>query len=134
MPLTTTDADLFHRANFTLHKECNYGEETGNETFYEQRCVSNEYYCYQHGYYGNETTDTPPYDMGNCIGRNTTEPSELPLSEVVKENSISPAEDYFNGFVLGLTIDKNGTTRTFEEFGSIRYDMSFAFWLVTERW
>ena len=89
-----------------------YQETCNNETetFYEQRCVGNEYYCTQHDYgYNGET--------GDCISPSG---DDSPLSDVVTENSISPAEDYFNGFVLGLTIDKNGTTRSFEEFGSIR--------------
>ena len=61
--------------------------------------------------------------MENC----TRGDEQVPLSDVVKANSISPAEDYFNGFVLGLTLDKNGTTRTWEEFGSIRRGNSLGF-------
>ena len=94
------------------------GCNNATETFYEQRCVGNGYYCTAHDY-----EDGYDEATGNCVGRNplpSDTPADLPLSDVLTENSISPAEDYFNGFVLGLTIDKNGTTRTFEEFGSIR--------------
>ena len=37
--------------------------------------------------------------------------------------SISPAEDYFNGFVLGVNKDKNGTQYNMEDFGSIRWQL-----------
>jgi hypothetical protein len=42
------------------------------------------------------------------------------LTDVVKRVGISPAEDYFNGFVLGLNIGETGEKHTFENYGKIR--------------
>ena len=118
LPWGSCEQDFTTNDCYTINYQDGYaGQENCTEkmeTFYEQRCVENEYYCIQHGYGGYDD------DTGKC-----TSPSgeDAPLSDVVTENSISPAEDYFNGFVLGLTTDKNGTTRTFEEFGSIRHDI-----------
>ena len=52
---------------------------------------------------------------------------------VIQEQSISPAEDYFNGFVLGVNKDKNGTQYNMEDFGSIRWQLVlslFGAWVI----
>ena len=35
----------------------------------------------------------------------------------------SPAEDYFDGFVLGVTKDATGARHNMEDFGSIRWQL-----------
>ena len=59
-------------------------------------CVTVEEYCRSHGF---NDSDINSDDNGNCVSDSGP---PMPVQMVVNEYSISPAEDYFNGFVLGV--------------------------------
>jgi solute carrier family 6 amino acid transporter-like protein 5/7/9/14 len=90
-----------------------YQEKCEESTiFYNKTCVSPEIYCTSHDYSG--------FESGQCtnlFGNNQS------IGDVVKQNSISPAEDYFNGNVLGLTKDAEGNQHTLEDYGSLRWEL-----------
>ena len=45
------------------------------------------------------------------------------IGDVIAAYSVSPAEDYFNGNVLGLTKDQDGTKYTWDDYGSIQWHL-----------
>lgn len=57
--------------------------------------------------------------QGNCFdGINYTL-----LKYVIGNNSVSPAEDYFNGRVLGITRFEDGTRYDWENYGSLQWEL-----------
>ena len=59
LPWGSCDQDFTTNDCYTVDYQKTCNEDT--ETWYEQRCVENEYYCTQHGYDGgyNEGTGSP---------------------------------------------------------------------------
>ena len=53
-----------------------------------------------------------------CFNSWTTKP--VLVSDVIKENSISPAEDYFNGNVLNIYKNASGDKYSWEDYGTIQ--------------
>ena len=47
--------------------------------------------------------------IDGCIDENGTFEA---IKDIIRDNSVSPAEDYFNGNVLGLTKNPNGERYT----------------------
>jgi SNF family Na+-dependent transporter len=86
-----------------------------NTYFYEQDCREPEYYCTEHKY--------QEYNLASnsCVLANGIQNN---MSEVIKTFSISPAEDYFNGNVLGLTINATGAQHNMENYGGLRWQLS----------
>jgi solute carrier family 6 amino acid transporter-like protein 5/7/9/14 len=85
-----------------------------NTYFYQQDCREPEYYCTEHKY--------REYNLASnsCVLADGT---KYNMSEVIKTFSISPAEDYFNGNVLGLTINATGAQHTMEDYGGLRWQL-----------
>ena len=69
--------------------------------YWNLTCVENNTYCLHHGYNHYEPTNE------TCV--NST--SELKLKSVLADHSVSPAEDYFNGYIVGFTKDDNSGER-----------------------
>ena len=78
-----------------------------------QDCSSFLDYCTNHTY--ENYARLPLGDKGelvpSCIN-NTIDNANQTITQVINEYSISPAEDYFNGFCLGLYVEgtHDGTT------------------------
>ncbi len=86
---------------------------SSDEIFWNFECSSKDDYCEAHGYVTwDSSTDA-------CIRAE----SEMLIYEVLTTYSVSPAEDYFNGRVLGLTKDIDGTLYTWDDFGSIQWEL-----------
>jgi len=49
---------------------------------------------------------------------------------VIADNAITPAEDYFNGFVLGYTKGASGEKFSWFDYGSLRWEDSLCMLLV----
>ena len=43
-----------------------------------------------------------------------------PIKDIIADNSVSPAEDYFNGNVLGLTKNRDGDRYSWDDYGSLQ--------------
>ena len=103
----------------TFQNDCDVNEP--GTVYYNGTCTQPEDYCTAHDY-----EDGFDEATGNCVGRNTLPsdtPADLPLSEVIKGAAISPAEDYFDGFVLGVTKNATGARYNMEDYGSIRWQL-----------
>ena len=57
------------------------------------------------------------YQIDVCTGINGT---FEPIKDIIRDNSVSPAEDYFNGKVLGLTFNEFGDRYTWDNYGSLQ--------------
>ena len=93
-----------------------------NMTYYSGECVTKEDYCLDHDY---------PFGysgVGNDSCVNSTH--YYPFVNTTQDNSISPAEDYFNGYVLGVVKDENGTMHTWDDFGELKWDLSLCLLLA----
>ena len=83
------------------------------ELYWNFECSSKNDYCVGHGYEAwNQETDS-------C----TRLGEEKSIYEVLSLSSVSPAEDYFNGRMLGLTKDKDGNQYTWDDYGSIQWEL-----------
>ena len=76
--VATATQDFTTNDCYTLDYDA--GCDNVTETWYEQRCVPNDYYCTAHEFTG--------YDGENCTGRDA-DPPMLPLEDVVKENRVA---------------------------------------------
>ena len=103
-------AQLCYRRD-PYQNECD--AESPGTVYYKGTCTDTEVYCTQHDYDG--------YDgNGSCTMNDGTKES---IVDVIKRLSISPAEDYFDGFVLGVTKDPSGAQYNMENFGAIRWQL-----------
>lgn len=90
-----------------LAEGCNpNGTLVGDYTYWRQECTPKETYCQGHDFEGYELLS----DVDFCVNYTTSGELDLikKLKTVVEDNGISPAEDYFNGKVLGLNKDYEG--------------------------
>ncbi len=73
------------------------------QTYYDRECTPNEIYCLEHGFEGG-------YDAisDSCLEQAGVGGGSEALKDVIEKSTISPAEDYFNGKVLGLTKNREG--------------------------
>ena len=95
---------------YSLSYEKNCQEKYGNDfTYYKKNCTTIQEYCHEHGY------DTGSYITGCLKDGNYT-----PFKDVVGEFGVSPAEDYFNGRVLGINKDESGLRYDWDDYGSIQ--------------
>ena len=78
-------------------------------TYFKKNCTTIQEYCHEHGY------DTGSYITGCLKDGNYT-----PFKDVVGEFGVSPAEDYFNGRVLGINKDESGLRYDWDDYGSIQ--------------
>ena len=92
--------------------------------FPRQNCTELLDYCTDHNFEGitdilNDKNET----VAACVNEfnNVTQS----ITSVINEYSISPAEDYFNGFCLGLYVEgtKDGTTHDLENYGVPRWQL-----------
>ncbi len=103
-----------------LDEKCDPGE-----TYYDADCVSNDDYCAAHGYDAGYDAATDSC-VGGAGGAET-------LEEVIEESNISPAEDYFNGKVLGLTKNREGEQYSWDDYGTIQWELALCLllsWIV----
>ncbi|TRY76399.1 hypothetical protein TCAL_11783 [Tigriopus californicus] len=101
-------------------EECNpdLEYEEWNMTFYQKVCVTKEHYCQSHGY------STYDAESEVCIAEDLSGMSDTNFTEVLQSRSISPAEDYLNGRVLGLTKDfATGEQYDWYDFGGLRWEL-----------
>ncbi len=84
-----------------------------DEIYWDSKCSTKDDYCAGHGY--------SSYDIASdsCVSPAKNDP----FIEVLSTFSTSPAEDFFNGKVLGLTKNKNGEQYSWEEYGSIQWEL-----------
>ena len=57
----------------------------------------------------------------------------LAIQDVIGKYAITPAEDYFNGFVLGYTKGSSGETHSWYDFGTLQWQPALCMlltWLV----
>ena len=108
-----------------------------HDNYYTRRqdCSSFVDYCTNHTFEG--LTEIIDDVSGNLVPACFTEFNETTsfnetaynltqsISSVINEYSISPAEDYFNGFCLGLYVDgtHDGTTHDLENYGAPRWQL-----------
>ena len=84
-----------------------------NEIFYNFECSPKSKYCQEHGFVGwNAEEDS-------CV----VPDNEVSIYEVLGVFSVSPAEDYFNGKVLGLTKNSDGEQYNWDDFGHMRWEL-----------
>ncbi len=111
LPWGTCEKDFTTHDCFTLdyQADCDRVHPGNTHTFYKKGCVENEEYCLQHEYNG--------FADGNCT---RDDGEQVTLDNVIKKSGISPAEDYFNGFVLGIVKDPEGNRHEFGDYGGLR--------------
>ena len=100
--------DCFSQA---YQDECN-ANATLEEIYYDGTCVNTSYYCTEHGFEDGEGGIN-----GTCYGAD----GDMDVFSVISDNSIVPAEDYFNGVVLGVYKNKTGAQYNMEDFDSLRW-------------
>ncbi len=111
LPWSTCKEDWNTRDCFS--DEYNEACSPDDEIFWNFDCSSKSEYCQAHGY------DSWSSATDACVGSD----GETPVYEVLTLYSVSPAEDYFNGRVLGVTKDKDGTQYTWDDFGSVQWEL-----------
>ncbi len=87
--------------------------------YWNNKCSTVLEYCQnQEGYVG-----LRPVSEGvpGCVAEDTG--AVVPLTEIIPQFIISPAEDYFNGKMLGLNKNKQGEMYTWDDFGSIQWEL-----------
>jgi len=79
-------------------------------TWYNGTCVNMTTYCQYNGYDGGQDNHTTSENVNfNCV---LNETKFVDIQDVIAENAVTPAEDYFNGLVLGYTKGSSGETYT----------------------
>ncbi len=89
------------------------GECAEDEVFWNFTCSARGEYCQAHGY------DDWDSQTDECVASSSSSSSSSSgeaFDSVLSESGISPAEDYFNGKVLGLTKNAEGDRYTWDEF------------------
>ncbi len=100
-------------------RDC-YSEDYNNDcqqdttVFWNFTCSSKDAYCENHGFDDGWRKETDA-----CISGEAS----TPFSTVLGQYSVSSAEDYFNGRMLGLTKDQDGNQHTWEDFGSPQWEL-----------
>jgi solute carrier family 6 amino acid transporter-like protein 5/7/9/14 len=112
LPWSTCTEDWNTRDCYSI----SYNDKCSSDNvFFNFTCsTKNEYcHCQWHGY---ESWIT---DTDSCI----LQGEETPLSDIISVYSVSPAEDYLNGKVLGLSKDQDGTQYSWTDYGSMRWEL-----------
>lgn len=137
---------LLYRNCYTLafEQECQRDLST-DYTFWNFTCSSKQTYCQAKGYEFWDKADDECYrieggNTGNAIlkrvDRYEVDNSFVsrtvsdPFRDVLQESSISPAEDYLNGRVLGLTLNIEGDLHTWKEYGKIQWELALCLMLT----
>ncbi len=120
LPWTTCTEDWNTRDCYNI----DYNEKCGNdEVFWDFTCSTKDVYCVGHGYSAWDSSSD------SCISSGDNET----FSTVLGTYSVSPAEDYFNGKVLGLTKDVDGNQYTWNDYGTIQWELvlcQLAVWVL----
>ena len=97
---------------------------TSLKVFWNFECSPKSSYCTAKGYQSySVSTDSCSFNSTHSD----------PVAAVIEANAVSPAENYFNGRVLGLTKDKDGNIHDFDDFGGIQWELALCLllsWLV----
>merc|ERR1712223_1213947 len=101
-----------------LEKSCveNHPEFNNLTTWTWNKCVSYDDYCTLHGYLGYQQIQNDTELIDGCV--NGTDFDSL--KDIIADYSVSPAEDYFNGKLLGLTKDRFGNRYNWDDYGSLQ--------------
>ena len=92
-------------------------------------CETFENYCTAHGFEGTDKITAGiesnlAFDTNFCVNETFNNATQS-LTSMINDFSISPAEDFFNGFVLGIYVDgtTDGTTHDLENYGAPRWQL-----------
>jgi len=103
-----------------LEAQC-VNDHNGTFTWYDGKCTSMEEYCKSHMLDAHNLGFSPDGN-GTCINRVTNK--TIPKEEAIAKFATAPAEDYWNGYVLGMNIPgQKGVKHSWSDYGSLKWEL-----------